>query len=253
MIIPFLIFLPLWKKSRAVIIGALFGVLTLTLLIFFTGSRGSLLGLALIIFLAIFINRRRLISQTPILILVIPALAFAIFFFSGNQQAFTSLSSILPERIKLKVDRTINASEQKKADGSIEFRGQMLKQSLKSLLQAPLGQGAGQAEPYLLRNSNNQLESNNPHNPFGEVAINYGFIGLILWSFYFFGLLYALFRKFIIDGDSQIRYLAISCAAALIGFIPASISHGTVWRSFPVMWTIFGLALYTIKTKEPAK
>jgi O-antigen ligase len=92
-----------------------------------------------------------------------------------------------------------------------------------------------------------------PHNMWLEVAMNFGFIGFILYVGFYAGLMVQLFRL-TAHADPWVRYLAISCFSALFGFILGSLSPSSVFIGFDIMWVVYGLALgAVVLSREPSQ
>lgn len=246
----FFALLPIWKKDTRWTVPALGCFATSVALLFFTGSRGGWLGFVFSVAGIGFLYARKFIyvyREKPAE-LVILGLA-AIFMFGLFISVFSpGVSALLPGRVKNKLE-AMTASSYNAENPEIKsanFRVESIKLSLRSLSGKPLGSGPGMSD-IIIGTTFFRSDVYSPHNMWAEISINYGIPGLLLFTVFYFSLLFNLYNIFYSAQDGFIRYLSAASFVSLVGFIIGSSSPSSVWRGFPVMWTIFGLALYTIR------
>lgn len=246
MVTPFFAFIFLWKRELQWL--AVLCLLVSVAALFFTGSRGGWLGFLFAnagVFILYFKKFKKRFYELAI------GIAIIVFFFALLLTALpiSDMLEFLPGKVLSKIEAfNIEGNQEKFVPelNSLNLRLKVTLLSIKSLKINPFGLGPGMSDAFV---GKALFHSGiyNPHNMWGETAINYGIPGLSLFVLFYVSLLVRLYKVFHSTYDSFARYLAAACFISMVGFIISSLSPSSVWRSFPVMWTIFGLALYAVK------
>jgi O-antigen ligase len=138
--------------------------------------------------------------------------------------------------------------------GSVMIRLALLHSGLRALSHHPFGLGPRGAERYYTY----WLHHPSPYNTYGVVdahnmwlenAIDFGWIGLLLYTVFYAWLLQGLY-KIGQHHDPYVRYVAIAGFSALSGFVLGSLSPSSVMIGFNVMWVVFGMAVSAISLAQ---
>ena len=239
--LPFFLCLPVvFRDARLIVIGTLGSVLTLACLMF-TGSRSNLLATGLIVvglvaFLLVYgRGATRFLGFAVagvVAVLVVPSL-------SGN--------GILPipQDAVTKFDVNLLLQQRKEEIGSGAVRSAVLGQGLEQVrASGGLGIGAGNAESRLLT-LDNFTGVDNLHNWWLELLVDLGIPGFLMFIGMYVTLLRRQVRAAHTATDPLVRWLALSGALALIGFLVGAMGPSSVIHFAP-MWITFGLGMLTL-------
>ncbi len=202
-----------------------------------SGSRISLVGLMFFLILTLFFKNYR--KKTIGLVV-----SFSILFFSFS--IIYSKSYVILSFIMSKVSFLQKAGLK---ESSAYIRLNLYNLGLKEMIHNPLGNGPGGAE-YFYSHFKEQLTGIiNPHSLWIEIGVNFGLVGFILFSIFYFGLLFSLIkRRFfskILLSDHDI-YLYDSLIFSLILYVIVSFNAAS--NIYPVIlpWILYGFALNLI-------
>jgi teichuronic acid biosynthesis protein TuaE len=135
--------------------------------------------------------------------------------------------------------------------GSGQIRANLYERGLaiagRSLL---LGAGPGQAVG-IITSGTDALGIGDLHNWWLEIYVESGIPGLLLHLTFFFGLLLGLIRRARTAADTFVRYLAVSTAAALAGFLLGALGPSSS-LGFAPLWTLYGLGLAILALPDGA-
>jgi O-antigen ligase len=237
--LPYLAVLPIvYRDVRLRALGFIGGGVAL-LFILATGSKSGLVAAGLVILgLLVLVGsdrreRGRLIIAGAVaalaVLLVVPAVL------GGGPVE-------LDERTVTKLDFGLLAQQLDSQQGSGGVRSALLGDGLGLVAETDgLGVGAGNAETQV-RSLANFPGVANLHNWWLEVLVNGGIVGLALYLLFYLTLLRGQMRAARRSDDRLVRYLALSGALALIGWIIGSIGPSTAIHFAP-MWIVFGLSM----------
>jgi teichuronic acid biosynthesis protein TuaE len=140
------------------------------------------------------------------------------------------------------------------APGSVGIRWHLYESGMIALSRHPLGLGPHGAElwyRYWVHHQGliNTYGITNAHNLWLEVAMDFGWPGIILFVTAFVTLLVYAYRN-AHSSDGLKRALGRAGFPALIGFVLGSLSPSSVMIGFEVMWVVFGLLLAAERLPE---
>lgn len=256
LMLPFIFFLGiLWRSRWAYALSAILSVVGLYVL-YKTGSRGGELAL-LIDLLALPLvlrGRARRYAWGGVGALVVILLVSVI-----GLQMVPPTTHLPFALVKLKhmVDllhfkpHAVTATE---GPGSVTIRLALLHSGLRALSHHPFGLGPRGAERYYTYWVHHPSPFNtygvvDAHNMWLENAIDFGWIGLLLYTVFYAWLLQGLY-KIGQHHDPYVRYVAIAGFSALSGFVLGSLSPSSVMIGFNVMWVVFGMAVSAISLAQ---
>ena len=148
----------------------------------------------------------------------------------------------LDQRTITKLDFGILGQQLETQEGSGGVRSSLLNDGLGLVAETDgLGVGAGNAETHV-RSLANFPGVANLHNWWLEVLVNGGIVGFALYLLFYLTLLRRQMGAARRSRDPFVRYLALSGALALIGWILGSIGPSTAIHFAP-MWIVFGLSM----------
>ncbi|HVG99836.1 MAG TPA: O-antigen ligase family protein [Miltoncostaeaceae bacterium] len=237
--LPYLLVLPVvFRDVRLRMVGYIGGGVAL-LFILATGSKSGLVAAGLVILgLLVLIGtdrraRGRLVVAAGVaalaVLLVVPALLGV-----GPVE--------LDQRTITKLDFGILGQQLETQEGSGGVRSSLLDDGLGLVAETDgLGVGAGNAETHV-RSLADFPGVANLHNWWLEVLVNGGIVGFALSLLFYLTLLRRQVRTARRSRDPFVRYLALSGALALIGWILGSIGPSTAIHFAP-MWIVFGLSM----------
>jgi len=237
--LPYLLVLPVvFRDVRLRMVGYIGGGVAL-LFILATGSKSGLVAAGLVILgLLVLIGtdrraRGRLVVAAGVaalaVLLVVPALLGV-----GPVE--------LDQRTITKLDFGILGQQLETQEGSGGVRSSLLDDGLGLVAETDgLGVGAGNAETHV-RSLADFPGVANLHNWWLEVLVNGGIVGFALYLLFYLTLLRRQVRAARRSRDPFVRYLALSGALALIGWILGSIGPSTAIHFAP-MWIVFGLSM----------
>jgi teichuronic acid biosynthesis protein TuaE len=237
--LPYLAVLPIvYRDVRLRALGFGGGALAV-LFILATGSKSGLLAAGLVILgLLVLVGsdrraRGRLVVAGAVaglaVLLVVPALLG-----SGPVE--------LDQRTVTKFDFGLLADQLDSQQGSGGVRSSLLSDGLGLVAETDgLGVGAGNAESHV-RSLANFPGVANLHNWWLEVLVNGGIVGFALYLLFYLTLLRRQVHAARRSADPLVRYLSLSGALALIGWIVGSIGPSTAIHFAP-MWIVFGLSM----------
>jgi len=237
--LPYLAVLPIvYRDVRLRALGFGGGALAL-LFILATGSKSGLLAAGLVILgLLVLVGsdrraRGRLVVAGAVaglaVLLVVPALLG-----SGPVE--------LDQRTITKFDFGLLGQQLEAQEGSGGVRSSLLSDGVGLVAETDgLGVGAGNAETHV-RSLANFPGVANLHNWWLEVLVNGGIVGFALYLLFYLTLLRRQVHAARRSEDPLVRYLALSGALALIGWIVGSIGPSTAIHFAP-MWIVFGLSM----------
>lgn len=240
--LPYFLCLPVvFRDPRLVAVGLAGGGVTLAALLF-TGSRSNLVAAFLVIgglVVALATDRRRrgrlvagvLVAGLAVL-LVVPSL--------GGGGIIP-----LPADAVTKLDIGLLSEQRQQGIGSGAVRESVLNDGLGLVSSSQgLGVGAGNAEDRIesLANFTGVV---NLHNWWLEVMVNLGLVGFAIYVALYLTLLRGQFRAARRSEDPFVRWLGLSGALAMVGFVVGSLGPSSVIHFAP-MWIAFGLGMLTI-------
>ena len=237
--LPYLLVLPVvFRDVRLKMVGFIGGGVAL-LFILATGSKSGLIAAGLVILgLLVLIGtdrraRGRLVVAAGVaalaVLLVVPALLGV-----GPVK--------LDQRTITKLDFGILGQQLETQEGSGGVRSSLLNDGLGLVAETDgLGVGAGNAETHV-RSLADFPGVANLHNWWLEVLVNGGIVGFALYLLFYLTLLRRQMWAARRSLDPFVRYLALSGALALIGWILGSIGPSTAIHFAP-MWIVFGLSM----------
>ncbi len=136
-------------------------------------------------------------------------------------------------------------------DGSINFRAQVIKNSLNILKTKPFGVGCGNGQ-YIIGKVQGRGTILSMHNWFLEILLEFGIAFFISYMIFYISILINLLRcihrK---DINNDLKKIAYGCFYSLIGFLIAMTSPSGVIYFFP-FWLITGLSLIVINIARNA-
>lgn len=139
--------------------------------------------------------------------------------------------------------------------GSLGIRLALSASGLQALWHHPWGLGPRGAERYFLYYVHHKSPYNtygviDAHNMWLEIAMDYGWLGLSLYTLFYAFLLRGVYRLRR-HSDLVVRYLSWAGFVSITGFIIGSLSPSSVMIGFNIMWIIYGLALIAIYQGTP--
>lgn len=240
--LPYFICLPVvFRDARLVLVGLVGGGVTL-IAVLFTGSRSNLVASFLIIAGLLVVlamdrrNRRRVVPALAVtalaLLLVIPSL--------GGGGLIP-----LPADAVTKLDLGQLSRQQRSGLGSGAVRASISTEGLNLVQESGgLGVGAGNAETRI-ESLDNFTGVVNVHNWWLEVLVDLGVVGFAFYVAFYLTLFRGQLRAARRTNDPLVRWLGLSGALALLGFIVGSLGPSSVIHFAP-MWITFGLGMLTI-------
>ncbi|SHE96259.1 O-Antigen ligase [Seinonella peptonophila] len=239
-----------------------------------TGSRSNtlfalpLFSVILLIVMPLSMNRKR-ITKKNILIGVAAILVAAVVV---NVMSATFLSAEARKQAKSKLNSTFGIFSDLNREGwsveegdqavvqgetgqSVTVRKFLLLNGLKFLKKSHyMGVGAGNIEP--LMKGQPKVNKVNMHNWWAEVLVNFGVIIFVIYMALYVWLLWRLFilarRKISPYISTKLRWAAVSCLAALIGYGFGGIAPSTAIHFTP-MWICIGIGLAVVVLGELQK
>jgi O-Antigen ligase len=224
-----------WLRLAA--IGLLFGCGGVVL---FTGSRSSLvtIGLETVVAAVIavrwhWIRRRHAVVPAAFLLILIAAVAVV---------SFARIDVPLLNQFSL-----ANLSEDvQTGQGSGDVRVSLAKAGLAAAVKSfGLGVGPGNAEGMIKQSQDVYVGFGNLHSWWFETFVNSGLPGLLLFSTFYFGLIYVVVRAARRLRSESARWLAASTLVALVGYVLGAFGPSTA-VSFAPMWVLCGLGLAVV-------
>ncbi len=240
--LPYFLVLPVvFGDIRLRVLGISGSGIALVALLF-TGSKANLIAMALILVgLMLFLGtdlrmRGRVLSAV---LVVVAAVALVVPAVQGSGVVK------LPERAVTKFDFSLLAAQRDAGTGSGAVRSSLLTDGLDLVGETGgIGVGAGNAESSV-RSLAEFPGVANMHNWWLEVLVDGGLIALALYVCFFVHLLTRQLRVARRTADPFVRYMALSGALALTGFIAGSLGPSTVIHFAP-MWITFGLGMLAL-------
>lgn len=238
--LPFLATLPLiYRDVRLRAIG-IAGAAACLGFILLTGSKSGLLSAAFVLIGLVILassdrrTRRRLFAAVGVVLL---AAAIVIPSLQGGGLIK------LDERTVTKLDFNTLATQIQTGTGSGAVRATLLQDGLGLVNDTNgLGVGAGNAENRVYELGPVAPKVPNLHNWWLEVLVNGGIIGLALYVMFYVTLIRRQAAALRTSQDPLVRYMAMSGALAMIGWIAGSIGPSTAIHFAP-MWIMFGLSM----------
>lgn len=243
--ITFFFYLSLCKNSKNGYIKGTALILSLCaiVLIGYTGSRASLLGVALGGAVYVFILLPRLLKKWAILLSAAFSILFVLLFYNR-------IAGVIYRLFFAPTDSAYN----NEVLPSNEARANLLKNAFHYLLDSfGFGVGAGNV-PYYLRNepifATNQVEQ--VHNWLVEILVNFGlvvFLGYVVLYVFLFYQLYRFYGKGL--GRSE-KMLIEGTLVALVSFLVSSISPSSISNLF-FHWVFLALAISIVNVMKNSK
>ena len=252
LIVPFVTLLFLLNRSRWVLALSILLSLAGIYILYKTGSRGGELALLVeaVAFAAILPRRWRsyaLAVMGALLVITGAALVFVAHLPATEKLPFAlekfrhlihifnpSFSPVTPSR----------------GPGSFQIRLALLESGFRALWHHPWGLGPRGAERYYAYYVHHKSPYNtygviDAHNMWLEIAIDFGWLGLILYTA-FYGVLLAGLYRLRRHADLFLRYISWAGFPALAGFVIGSLSPSSVMIGFNIMWFVYGLAVMAL-------
>lgn len=238
--LPFLATLPLvYRDARLRVVGVGGAAASLGFILL-TGSKSGLLsaGFVLVGLIALVSSdprtRRRLLAAIGVL-----AVAAAVVIPSLQGGGIIRLD----ERTLNKLDFTTLTTQIQTGVGSGAVRATLLADGLGLVAETNgLGVGAGNAETRVEELGPIAPRVPNLHNWWLEVLVNGGVVGFALYLYFYVTLIRRQAAVVRTARDPLVRYMAMSGALAMIGWIAGSIGPSTAIHFAP-MWIVFGLSM----------
>jgi teichuronic acid biosynthesis protein TuaE len=238
--LPFLVTLPLiYRDVRLRAVGVVGAAASLGFILL-TGSKSGLLSAAFVLVGLIVLagsdrrTRRRLFAAVGVV-----GLAAAIVIPSLQGGGIVRLD----ERTITKLDFSTLLTQIETGTGSGAVRAGLLVDGLGLVASTDgLGVGAGNAETRVHELGPVAPRVPNLHNWWLEVLVNGGVVGFALYLWFYFTLIRRQSVVVRTAQDPLIRYMAMSGALAMIGWIAGSIGPSTAIHFAP-MWIVFGLSM----------
>jgi hypothetical protein len=142
------------------------------------------------------------------------------------------------------------------APGSVAIRWALYRSGFWALELHPFGLGPRGAEAWYAywvthHSPYNTYGITDPHNLWLEVAMNFGWVGLLLFVGGFVAVLRQAWRG-VKAADPLARGLGGAAFCGLIGFILGALSPSSVMIGFNIMWVSFGLAVAAGRLPNPS-
>ncbi len=242
-ILPFFIFhRNFWIKF--------FGIIAITDVIFFTGSRAVYFSLIFVAagYFIFFVKRKQILKYLAGTILLLVAIFLNLILLKSN---FYTRFLELTSTVKAAEVFVSEDHEKENSESSISIRQNLIKNGITALLQTyGLGVGGGNSNRiHSLKGMKNTHNITSMHNFWIEILVEGGvliFILTMLWYAAVFFKLYFITRK---TDNKYILYFARSGGLSMIGFFVGVISLSSAIYFFP-MWLLFGFNLATINNYE---
>jgi O-antigen ligase len=240
--LPYFLCLPVvFRDARLVVLGIVGGAVTLAALLF-TGSRSNLIAAFLVIAGLVVLlatdrrHRGRLVAAVAVaalaVLLVVPSL--------GGGGLIP-----LPADAVTKLNISLLSQQKSQGLGSGAVRASVLDEGLGLVRESDgIGIGAGNAESRIesLANFTGVV---NLHNWWLELLVDLGIVGLALFIAFYLTLFRGQLRAARRSDDPLVRWLGLSGALALLGFVVGSLGPSSVIHFAP-MWITYGLGMLTI-------
>jgi len=186
------------RRERIEAYGYWFLALVLTVILFFTYTRGAYLALAASVFLIGIIKYRRF--------LIIAIFGLLILYLGSNT-----------------IQARINSIFQADPYGSISWRLALWQDEISYIQAKPLtGYGLGLAQPVIAANRDWRLGSTEPHNDFLRVGIDLGLVGIGLYCLLILSLLYQLGKNFYQTQAPRLKMINLFILALALALYAAS-------------------------------
>jgi teichuronic acid biosynthesis protein TuaE len=232
---PFLLIAPLMCRRRRVVVVSLVALLLSAFALLHTGSRLSLIAIALetlIVALAAAVRGGRAVRLAVTVILIVGLVAIAL--------VLTGHGTSLGIRNKFSLLHSSAASTTHQSSSSTRLQLQ-----LAGLRAAEtrwfLGVGPGNAEVLVAR-ENPQFTIFNLHDWWMEVLVDGGLPALLIFATMYLMLVVSMRRVMRFARDPLLRYLGTATLVALLGFAIAIVDPSTAIK-FPPMAILLGLAV----------
>ena len=253
LIMPFMAFFFVLNRSRWVLAASVpFSLLGLYIL-YKTGSRGGELAVILeaVGLVVIFPRRWRYYAFAAMgtLFVVLGILLFFVTHLPASDKLpfalvkFRHLAHIFHPSFS-------SSSRSSQGPGSFQIRLALLKSGFRALWHHPWGLGPRGAERYYAYYVHHKSPYNtygviDAHNMWLEIAMDFGWLGLGLYTL-FYGLLLTGLYRLRHHSDHTLRYISWAGFTALMGFVVGSLSPSSVMIGFNIMWIVYGLALMAL-------
>lgn len=238
--LPYLAVLPLiYRDVRLRAIGIAGAIASLGFILA-AGSKSGLLSAGLVLVgLVVLVGLDRRSRRRLYVALGVAALAAAIVIPAMSGGGLIKLD----ERTVSKLNFTTLTTQIETGTGSGAVRAGLLADGLTLVNDTDfLGVGAGNAETRVHEMGPVAPRVSNLHNWWLEVLVNGGIVGLALYVLFYFTLLSRQIKAASASTDPLVRYMSLSGALALIGWIAGSIGPSTAIHFAP-MWIVFGLGM----------
>jgi teichuronic acid biosynthesis protein TuaE len=240
-ILPFILF----HKNKYIKFGLSIGAIIVILL---TGSRGILIGLAVMsffLFALYFTWRSRWISIAGIALLASLFIINHDYIKNNYSQKYREISTTA-EAFN---NYVFTDHSQVNDTSSIAVRQQLTRNGIEALKESKgLGVGAGNSVQTQI-NKGNTHHTFSMHNFWIEILVEGGVMAFLIWSLWYMYILYQLWMIVKREKDQDLLYFAKSSSLSLIGLSVGIISISSAVYFFP-MWLLIGFSLLTIKNSQ---
>lgn len=250
LIIPFVSLLFLLKRSWWVLAASILFSLWGIYILYKTGSRAGELAVMLeAIGLAVLLPKRwkyYAIASIGALFVIIGAALFLVVHLPATDMPF----ALVKFRHLAHIFNGAASHSSSQGPGSFKIRIALLESGFRALWHHPWGLGPRGAEGYYAYYVHHKSPYNtygviDAHNMWLEVAIDFGWLGISLYTG-FYGLLLLGLYRLRRHTDATLRYISWAGFPALIGFVIGSLSPSSVMIGFNIMWIVYGLAMMAI-------
>ncbi|HBG71327.1 MAG: hypothetical protein A2W93_01575 [Bacteroidetes bacterium GWF2_43_63] len=243
-----LVVLPFFMFYRRIFI-CIAGSIAAVMIIFLTGSRGALIGLALmaVVFVFLYLKRRHVLWVLSGVAVVSIAFVLSL---PSIQKHYTVKYTEVSTTTDALGKYLFTDHEQVNDTSSIAIRQNLVSNGIEALQESyGLGVGAGNSKVVQMKN-NNTHNVYSMHNFWVEILVEAGVLFFILWCVWYFLLTRRLYLIFRSTDSPGIRYFSKASSLSLIGMTIGMISMSSAIYFFP-MYVLFGVCFVTIQLSRP--
>lgn len=242
-----IIFLPFCLFHRSMTLRVI-GGLSMATVIFFTGSRASYIGLALVVLVwAIAFSAKRALICLVFIVMAALILPAALTWMAASDDPrlvqFGTMSEALREYV----------SGRSTSGDSIGLRQQLIRNGLIALRDSGgVGVGGGGSRAVQESAGGAAAAIGSMHNFWIEVLVDAGVVMGVAFAAWYLLLIFRCYSVAITTRRPVLRFVASSLTCSLVGFTVAMLSSSSVIYSLP-MWLMFGLSSSVIVLDRSAR